>query len=320
MNFNFKLYQKVKGIVEGKNVKEDVEGIDVPPSQVTPPAPEDTDTTRGAPETEEELKLEFGKVEDTWLYFVKNKDGRFIVDAEGNVKFKDADNKEADDYNFVLDAAQALDVAELSFTIIQKYIVPKADEGDQPEKLEDTPKAEQEDTEPTKEEVPAGEDEEPENEEQKESSIENEARGRGVCGGKRKFDGSGRGKLARKQPKNKYESKGIGMIDPTRIQKVVEAKGKTLKTITVNESSGVYYVEIEERLSKIVAVAANSSDEAVAAVEERYKDESVVLGPDNFQDFEIKAMPDDYSPTGEEENISVPTHDENLRDESKKTK
>lgn len=53
----------------------------------------------------------------------------------------------------------------------------------------------------------------------------------------------------------------------------------------------IYEVRITETLSKILAVKANSLDEAFKLIEDAYRNEEIVLDWSNFDEYEISALP-----------------------------
>lgn len=50
-----------------------------------------------------------------------------------------------------------------------------------------------------------------------------------------------------------------------------------------------FYIEVKETLSQLVEVTANSEDEALLSVKQRYKDEEIVLDADSHiaTDFSV---------------------------------
>ena len=55
----------------------------------------------------------------------------------------------------------------------------------------------------------------------------------------------------------------------------------------------VYQVEIEELLQRVVKVRANSLDEAIQKVEERYRNEEYVLDYNDFKGVEFNEYKDE---------------------------
>ena len=56
--------------------------------------------------------------------------------------------------------------------------------------------------------------------------------------------------------------------------------------------SRVYKIEIEEVLSKVVKIKANSLDEAIDIAQERYEKEEYVLDYNNFSSVDIREYDD----------------------------
>lgn len=54
-----------------------------------------------------------------------------------------------------------------------------------------------------------------------------------------------------------------------------------------------YEIEIEEVLQKVVKVKANSLDEALDIVEEKYKNQEYVLDSEDFKDVEFSEYKDE---------------------------
>lgn len=55
----------------------------------------------------------------------------------------------------------------------------------------------------------------------------------------------------------------------------------------------IYNIEIEELLQKVVRVKANSLNEAIDKVEERYKNEQYVLDYNDFKGVEFREYKDE---------------------------
>lgn len=55
----------------------------------------------------------------------------------------------------------------------------------------------------------------------------------------------------------------------------------------------IYEIEIEEVLQKVVKVKADSLDEAIDKVQERYKNEKYVLDYNNFKGVEFREFKDE---------------------------
>ena len=51
-----------------------------------------------------------------------------------------------------------------------------------------------------------------------------------------------------------------------------------------------YKVEIQETLSRIIEVEADSESDAWEIVSKQYRDSSIVLGGDDFEDYSIKVL------------------------------
>ena len=54
----------------------------------------------------------------------------------------------------------------------------------------------------------------------------------------------------------------------------------------------IYEIEIEEILQRVVKVKANSLDEAIDKVENRYKNEKYVLDDNDFKDVQFREYKD----------------------------
>lgn len=55
----------------------------------------------------------------------------------------------------------------------------------------------------------------------------------------------------------------------------------------------IYEIEIEEVLQKVVKVKANSLDEAIDKVQERYKNEKYILDYNDFKGVEFREFKDE---------------------------
>lgn len=55
----------------------------------------------------------------------------------------------------------------------------------------------------------------------------------------------------------------------------------------------IYNIEIEELLQRVVRVKANSLDEAIDKVQERYKNEKYVLDYNDFKGVEFREFKDE---------------------------
>ncbi len=59
--------------------------------------------------------------------------------------------------------------------------------------------------------------------------------------------------------------------------------------------SKVYQIEIEETLQKVVEIKANSLDEAIDIVQEKYRNEEYILNEDDFKGAEFSEYKDEVT-------------------------